>query len=559
MTTLEQIDLVGTTGERFDEILTPEAVAFVVDLDERFATRRAELLAERDTLRTRLRADGTLRFPAATAALRHDPTWRVAPPAPDLTDRRVEITGPPERKMTINALNSGARVWMADFEDANSPTWSNMVTGQINLLDAVRGAIAYTAPDGREYRVTGKPPTIMVRPRGWHLAEHHLRVGGHAVSASLFDFGLYLFHCGRLQIERGSGPYFYLPKLESHHEARLWNDVFVSAQEALGIARGSIRATVLIETIPAAFEMEEILYELREHSAGLNAGRWDYIFSVIKNFGTRPAFVLPDRAQVTMTSPFLRAYTELLVQTCHRRGAHAIGGMAAFIPSADQQVNAVAFDNVRADKVREAAAGFDGSWVAHPGMVPLCRQVFDEQLGDRQHQLDRAREDVVVSTRDLLAVEATPGEITMAGLRGNLGIALRYLRSWLAGNGAVAIDNLMEDTATAEIARAQVWQWLRSGSRTSDGVTITPELVRALLDQEVERLRSTVGPGGEADSAGAGPGTGEGAGADGADADEWPGARRLLSELIFGSRCAEALTLPGYRRTIAPRGMDDGR
>ena len=533
MTSTEQIDLVGAAGERFDEMLTPEAVAFVVDLDRTFATRRDELLIERSGTRTRLRGGGTLDFLYPTAPLRADPHWRVAAPAPGLVDRRVEITGPPERKMTINALNSGASVWMADFEDANSPTWSNMVTGQVNLSDAVAGTIRHTAPDGREYRVTGPTPTIMVRPRGWHLSEHHLRVDGRAVSASLFDFGLYLFHCGRRQLERGSGPYFYLPKLEGLREARLWNDVFTHAQAALGLPRGSIRATVLIETIPAAFQMEEILYELREHSAGLNAGRWDYIFSVIKNFGARPQFVLPDRAQVTMTSPFLRAYTELLVRTCHRRGAHAIGGMAAFIPSADARVNEAAYRNVRADKTREAAAGFDGSWVAHPGMVPLCREVYDQRLGDAPNQLGQLREEVTVTAADLLAVAATSGEITLAGLRGNLSVALRYLRAWLAGNGAVAIDHLMEDTATAEIARAQIWQWLRAGARTSDGTSITPELVRGLLDQEADRLRPVHGTG--------------------ADAADLPAAKHLLSELIFASECAEALTLPGYRRGIASR------
>jgi malate synthase len=525
----ERVDVLGAAGERFDEILTPEAIDFVVRLDREFAGRRARLLAEREARRAELRAGGTLGFLAETRRVREDATWRIADPAPDLTDRRVEITGPPDRKMAINALNSGAQVWMADFEDANSPSWHNMITGQLNLLDAVARRIDFTAPDGRRYALTGRPPAIMVRPRGWHLPEYHLRVDGRAVSASLLDFGLYLFHCARRQLDQGSGPYFYLPKLEGHREARLWNDVFCFAQDTLGIARGSIRATVLVETLPAAFEMDEILYELREHSAGLNAGRWDYIFSVIKNFGTRKEFVLPDRGEVTMTSPFLRAYTELLVRTCHRRGAHAIGGMAAFIPSRDRAVNERAFGNVRADKTREATDGFDGSWVAHPGLVSLCREVFDAHLRGRPHQLDRLRTDVSVDADDLLAVAATPGEITMSGLRSNLGIALRYLRAWLGGTGAAALDNLMEDTATAEIARAQVWQWVQTAVSLDDGRTVTADLVRTLLDQELTRARL---------------------GVDGT-AGEWREARDLLSEMVFGTQFTESLTLPGYSRYVA--------
>jgi malate synthase len=361
MITAQKVDLLGHMGERFDEILTPAALDFVISLEAEFGDRRRQLLAERDNRRARLRAGGSLDFLPSTALIRADRSWQVARPPADLVDRRVEITGPPERKMTVNALNSGAHVWMADFEDASCPTWDAMVTGQLNLLDAIEGRLDFTSAEGKRYRVEGQMPAVMVRPRGWHLPEHHLRLDGWSVSGSLFDFGLFFFHCANAQIERGSGPYFYLPKLESHQEARLWNDVFCFAQDALAIPRGTIRATVLVETISAAFEMDEILYELREHSAGLNAGRWDYIFSVIKNFGTRREYVLPDRSRVTMTSPFLRAYSQLLVQTCHRRGAHAIGGMAAFIPSRDPAINDRAFTAVRADKTREAGDGFDGS------------------------------------------------------------------------------------------------------------------------------------------------------------------------------------------------------
>ena len=532
MAATEQIDLLGATGDRFDEILTPEAVAFVVRLDEAFADRRAELLAARAVRRAQLAGGGTLDFLPQTRDVREDPSWRVAPAPADLTDRRVEITGPTDRKMTVNALNSGAKVWLADFEDANSPTWENMIGGQLSLLDAIERRIDFTSPEGKRYALGQQLPAIMVRPRGWHLSEHHLRVDGRAVSASLLDFGLYFFHCARRQLERGSGPYFYLPKLESHLEARLWNDVFCFAQDALGLPRGTIRATVLIETVTAAFEMEEILYELREHSAGLNAGRWDYIFSIIKNFGARPEFVLPDRSLVTMTVPYMRAYTELLVRTCHGRGAHAIGGMAAFIPSRNQVVNERAMRAVRADKEREAGDGFDGSWVAHPGLVGLCREVFDARLGERPNQVDRLRDDVRVTAADLLAVEAGPRQVTLAGLRSNICVALQYVEAWLRGNGAVALFNLMEDTATAEIARSQVWQWLRCRTRLAEGPTVSCALVETVLEEEYDRLLSSTA----------------GARADGRRFAE---ARALVSEMVFGTTCTDFLTVPGYRRHLS--------
>jgi malate synthase len=401
----------------------------------------------------------------------------------------VEITGPTDRKMTINALNSGAKVWLADFEDATSPTWHNAIAGQVNLRDALDRKIDFTSPEGKRYTLGSQLATIVARPRGWHLVEKHILVDGRPISASLVDFGLYFFHCARRLIDAGVGPYFYLPKLEGYREARLWNDVFRFAQDYVGLPQGTIRATTLIETITAAFEMEEILYELREHSAGLNAGRWDYIFSIIKNFGHRDDFVLPDRDQITMTVPFMRAYTELLVRTCHKRGAHAIGGMAAFIPSRDPQVNEVALAKVRADKEREAGDGFDGSWVAHPGLVPICREVFDGVLGDAPHQIDRLREDVSVTAEELLAVDKTPGQVTEAGVRGNVAVALRYFDAWLGGTGAAAIFNLMEDAATAEIARCQLWQWVHHGTPLASGGRVTEELVRSIVTEEATALR----------------------------------------------------------------------
>ncbi|MFJ7182335.1 malate synthase A [Streptomyces massasporeus] len=475
------VRVLAAPGHRHDEILTPAALEFIGRLAEAFEPRRRTLLKERRRQVLRLASGSPLDFPRVTAAVRNDPTWRVAPPAPGLTDRRVEITGPPDRRMAVDALNSGATVWMADFEDATAPTWDNIVGGQLTLLDAIERSIDFTTPDGKDYRLGEELATIMVRPRGWHLDEEHLAYDGRPVPAALVDFGLYLFHCAQRQIDAGYGPYFYLPKLENRYEARLWNDIFVLAQELLGIPRGTIRATVLIETITAAFEMEEILYELREHSAGLNAGRWDYLFSIIKTFGHRTDFLLPDRAKVTMTAPFMRACAELLVRTCHRRGAHAIGGMAAQVPGKDPITNEAAFAKVRLDKEREAEDGFDGSWVAHPGLVPVCREVFDSVLADRPHQLDRTRDDVEVTAADLLSVRRISGPPTPEGLRTNIIVALRYFAAWLRGQGAVAIDGLMEDAATAEIARVQVWQWLRHR-------VVDRETVLRMLDDETAAL-----------------------------------------------------------------------
>ncbi|MFF4186203.1 malate synthase A [Streptomyces sp. NPDC001691] len=477
----QQVRVLAAPGHRHDEVLTPAALDFVGRLAEAFEPRRRDLMKERRRQALRLAAGSPLDFPLVTTAVRKDPTWRVAPPAPGLTDRRVEITGPPDRRMAINALNSGAQVWMADFEDATAPLWTNVIDGQLTLLDAVEGRLDFTTAQGKEYRLGEQIATIMVRPRGWHLDEEHLEFDGRPVCAALVDFGLYFFHCARRQIDGGSGPYFYLPKLENRYEARLWNDVFLLSQELLGIPRGTIRATVLIETITAAFEMEEILYELREHSAGLNAGRWDYLFSLVKTFGHRSDFLLPDRAKVTMTAPFMRAYTELLVRTCHRRGAHAIGGMAAQVPSKDPATNEAALATVRLDKEREAEDGYDGSWVAHPALVPVCHEVFDGVLGDRPHQLDRIRDDVEVTPAELLSVRRISSPPTVEGVRTNVCVALRYFAAWLGGQGAVAINGLMEDAATAEIARVQIWQWLRHR-------VIDRETVGQLLDDEVASL-----------------------------------------------------------------------
>ncbi|WP_405592050.1 malate synthase A [Streptomyces sp. NBC_01092] len=458
------VRILGAPGHRHDEILTPAALDFVGRLAAEFGERRQDLMKERRRQALRLAAGSALDFPMVTSAIRADPTWRVAPPAPGLADRRVEIAGPPDRRTASDALNSGAQVWVADFEDATSPTWGNLIDGQLTLLD-----------------VGERHTTLVVRPRGWHLDEEHLAYDGRPVPAALVDFGLYFFHCAQRQIDAGQGPYFYLPKLENRYEARLWNDVFVLAQELLGIPRGTIRATVLIETITAAFEMEEILYELREHSSGLNAGRWDYLFSLIKTFGHRTDFLLPDRAQVTMTAPFMRSYTELLVRTCHRRGAHAIGAMAAHVPGKDPAAKDAALARVRLDKEREAEDGFDGSWVAHPGLVPVCREVFDGVLGERPHQIDRTRDDVEVTAGDLLSVRRISGPPTSEGVRTNIAVALRYFAAWLRGQGAVALGGLMEDAATAEIARVQIWQWLRHR-------VIDRETVLTLLDDEVVAL-----------------------------------------------------------------------
>jgi malate synthase len=479
----QSIDVLGDAGEAGTRVLTPEALTFLADLQREFNPRRLELLAARGERQDRIAAGELPDFLEATRAVREDLEWRVAPAPQDLLDRRVEITGPVDRKMVINALNSGARIFMADFEDSNSPTWQNCVEGQANLIDAVDRTISLDTGE-KQYRLQDETATLLVRPRGWHLPEAHLLVDGEPASASLFDFGLYLFHCGDRQRAAGSGPYFYLPKLESHLEARLWNEVFLFGQDKLSIPRGTIRATVLIETILAAFEMEEILHELREHSAGLNAGRWDYMFSIIKKFQDRPEFVLPDRPLVTMDVPFMRAYTELLVKTCHRRGAHAIGGMAAFIPSRrDAEVNEVALTKVREDKLREAGDGFDGTWVAHPDLVPVAMAVFDETLGERPNQIGRRRDDVSVAAEDLLNVAATPGEVTEDGIRLNVSVGIQYIASWLNGVGAAAINNLMEDAATAEISRSQVWQWIRHAR-------VTRERVLELECEELEKLGS---------------------------------------------------------------------
>ncbi len=446
-----------------ERVLTDDALAFVADLQRRFGAVRLDLLHRRTERQAELDAGETLDFLPGTKHIR-DSEWTVAPAPDDFQDRRVEITGPAEAKMMINALNSGAKVFMADLEDALSPTWANIVGGQAALQDAVRGTLAFESPEGKAYRLAERTAQLVVRPRGWHLVESHVLVDGVPISASLFDAGMYLFHNGAERIARGSAPYLYLPKLESHHEARLWNEVFIHAQERIGIPRGSIRATVLIETVPAAFEMDEILYELREHAAGLNAGRWDYLFSVIKKFRAAPSLRSPDRSALTMTVPFMRAYTQLLVQTCHRRGAHAIGGMAAFIPNRrDQEVTDRAMAKVRDDKERESRDGFDGTWVAHPDLVPLATEVFDRVLGTNPHQKHRRRDTVGVTAADLLDFRVTGANVTSTGLRANIRVALTYLDAWLRGSGAVAIDDLMEDVATAEIARSQLWLWRTRG------------------------------------------------------------------------------------------------
>ncbi|PZG92183.1 malate synthase A [Streptomyces sp. NTH33] len=520
---------------RQDEVLTDAALAFVAELHRRFTPRRDELLARRAERRAEIARTSTLDFLPETAAIRADDSWKVAPAPEALNDRRVEITGPTDRKMTINALNSGARVWLADFEDASSPTWENVVLGQLNLIDAYTRNIDFTdAVSGKTYALhpDEELATVVTRPRGWHLNERHLvDADGTQVPGAFVDFGLYFFHNVRRLLDRGKGPYFYLPKTESHLEARLWNDVFVLAQDHLGIPRGTIRATVLIETITAAYEMEEILYELRDHASGLNAGRWDYLFSLIKNFRDCGAkFVLPDRNSVTMTAPFMRAYTELLVRTCHRRGAHAIGGMAAFIPSRrDAEVNKVAFEKVRADKDREAGDGFDGSWVAHPDLVPICRESFDKVLGDRPHQKDRLREDVHVEAADLIAVDSLDAKPTYAGLVNAVQVGTRYIEAWLRGLGAVAIFNLMEDAATAEISRSQIWQWVDAGVEFENGEKATPELVRRVAAEELDGIRREIGD--EAFAAG-----------------HWQQAHDLLLRVSLDQDYADFLTLPAYEQ-----------
>ncbi|MEV7785360.1 malate synthase A [Streptomyces sp. NPDC088106] len=520
---------------RQEEVLTETALAFVAALHRRFTPRRDELLARRAERRAEIARTSTLDFLPETAAIRADDSWRVAPAPEALNDRRVEITGPTDRRMTVNALNSGARVWLADFEDASAPTWENVVTGQLSLIDAYTRNIDFTDPaSGKSYalRPAGELATVVVRPRGWHLDERHLTdADGTPVPGALVDFGLYFFHNAERLIEAGKGPYFYLPKTESHLEARLWNEVFVFAQEYLGIPRGTVRATVLIETITAAYEMEEILYELRDHASGLNAGRWDYLFSIVKNFRDGGAkFVLPDRNAVTMTAPFMRAYTDLLVRTCHKRGAHAIGGMAAFIPSRrDAEVNKVAFEKVRADKDREADDGFDGSWVAHPDLVPIAMESFDRVLGDRPHQKDRLREDVDVKAADLLAVDSLDARPTYAGLVNAVQVGIRYIEAWLRGLGAVAIFNLMEDAATAEISRSQIWQWINAEVVLDNGEQVTAELARKVAAAELAGIRAEIGE--EAFAGG-----------------NWQQAHDLLLKVSLDEDYADFLTLPAYEQ-----------
>ncbi|WP_153395536.1 malate synthase A [Ornithinicoccus halotolerans] len=527
MTTLQLPAGVEVNGELkpgYEEILNPAALELIARLHRELEDRRQERLRARQQVVADIAAGGSLDFLDETRHVREDPDWQVAPPAPGLADRRVEITGPTDRKMTINALNSGARVWLADQEDANTPLWANVIEGQANLRDAITRRIDFTSPEGKRYALAdGELAVIVMRPRGWHLDEKHITVDGQRVAGGLVDFALYMANSARPQLDAGLGPYFYLPKLEHHLEARLWNEAFVIAQEQLGIPQGTIRATVLIETYPAAFQMEEILYELRDHSAGLNAGRWDYIFSVIKTYRSRGTeMLLPDRNAVTMTVPFMRAYTELLVRTCHKRGAHAIGGMAAQIPSKDEEVNRAAYQKVAEDKAREARDGFDGSWVAHPGMVQTCQEAYDAVLGERPNQIDRRREDVQVTAADLLSVPQTPGEVTEAGLRGNISVAIQYLAVWMTGRGAVGIFNLMEDAATAEISRSQIWQWIHNDITLDTGEQVTAGLVERLTEEEIAKL-------------------------DG-DPAAYEQARQLFLEVAVADDFADFLTIPAYER-----------
>lgn len=520
--------------DRANEILSPDAVAFIAELHDRYADRVAELLGRRSERRAEIAKSHTLGFLPETAEVRAG-DWKVPEPPAAIRDRRVEITGPATpAKMAINALNSGAKVWLADLEDASAPTWHNVIDAQVNLFDAARKQLAFTSPEGKSYELRTDAPlaTIIVRPRGWHLPEHHILHNGQSAVGALVDFGLHFFHNAKHLAETGFGPFYYLPKTESHLEARLWNDVFTFAEEKLGIEAGTIRATVLIETITAAFEMDEILYELRPHASGLNAGRWDYLFSIIKTFrDAGQEFTLPDRSQVQMTAPFMRAYTELLVQTCHKRGAFAMGGMAAFIPNRrEPEITEQAFAKVRADKTREANDGFDGSWVAHPDLVPICMEVFDSVLGDKPNQIDRLRPEVDVKGPELIDVTIEGGTATLDGLRTNLYVAVAYTAAWLGGNGAVAIHNLMEDAATAEISRSQVWQQLKNGVTLDSGETVSQELVQEILSEEVARLKSEVSA---------------------EDFDRlYVPAARLVEESILTSDYADFLTLGAYEAVV---------
>ncbi len=525
------VQVSGYVADRQDEVLTEDALAFLAELHREAQGTRKELLARRAERRAEIAGTGTLDFLPETADVRSG-DWTVAEAPADLRDRRVEMTGPTDRKMSINALNSGAKVWLADFEDSHTPTWELVLGGQANLIDARSGdgKLTFDSPEGKHYEVTAdEAPTVVLRPRGWHLDEKHITVDGTPIAGGLVDFGLYFFHNAKALVERGSGPYFYLPKMESHLEARLWNSVFVTAQDLLGVPRGSVRATVLIETITAAFEMEEILYELRDHASGLNAGRWDYLFSVIKNFREQGRdYVLPDRNSVGMTVPFMRAYSELLVATCHKRGAFAIGGMAAFIPSRrDPEVNEKAMATVRDDKSREAADGYDSSWVAHPDLVEICDEEFTKVLGDRPNQLDKQRDDVRVGAAELLDVKSTPGDITDEGLRNDVSVGLQYIQSWLSGTGAAGIFNLMEDAATAEISRSQVWQWIHNEIELDTGQTVTPDYVRTVIDEELAKIKDAVG--GETFEKG-----------------RWPEAREVFELVALSDDYVEFLTLPAY-------------
>ncbi|WP_257458339.1 malate synthase A [Archangium lipolyticum] len=526
---VQGVTLRGPWLPEYADVLTPQALELVAKLARAFGGRREALLERRKQVQAAYDQGERPRFLPETRDIR-EKEWTVAPLPQDLLDRRVEITGPVDRKMIINALNSGANVFMADFEDANSPTWDNVVRGQLNLRDAVRGTISYTADNGKHYALHEKTAVLFCRPRGWHLLERHLEVDGKPVSASLFDFGLYFFHNARALLEKGSGPYFYLPKMESHLEARLWNDVFHLAQSELGIPRGSIKATVLIETLPAAFEMDEILYELREHSAGLNCGRWDYIFSFIKKLQGDPKFVLPDRGQVTMDKAFLHNYSLRLIQVCHRRGVHAMGGMAAFIPiKSDPAANEAAMAKVRADKSREARDGHDGTWVAHPGLVPVAREIFDQHMPG-PNQLAKKRPDVNISEADLLAMPE--GSRTEEGLRHNIRVGVQYIAAWLGGLGCVPLYNLMEDAATAEISRAQVWQWMHHRVPLADGKPVTPERFRQVLAEEMKRIES------------------EGA-TERYGAERLEEARVLFEKLSTAPRFEDFLTLPAYEALVS--------
>jgi malate synthase len=513
---------------RYADILTPEALGFFAMLERAFGGRRAELLAARAARQRQFDAGTLPDFLAATRAVR-DGDWTCAPVRDDIVDRRVEITGPVDRKMVINALNSGANVFMADFEDANTPTWDNNLQGQVNLRDAIRRRIDWTSPEGKAYKLADKTATLFVRPRGWHLDEKHVQVDGRDASGGIFDFALYFFHNAKELRARGSGPYFYLPKLEGHLEARLWNDIFVMAQDALDIPRGTVKATVLIETILAAFEMDEILYELREHSAGLNAGRWDYIFSCIKKFRVNRDFCLADRALITMTTHFMRSYAELLIKTCHRRNIHAMGGMAAQIPvKNDEAANFEAFAKVKADKEREARYGHDGTWVAHPALVPVAKEAFDRLMPAPNQIASTRRDDVRVTAADLLRFEPE-APITEVGVRLNISVAIQYIGAWLAGQGAVPIYNLMEDAATAEISRSQLWQWIRSPKgKLDDGRKVSKDMVAAMIPQEMQKVRALLG-----DEFGNG---------------RYDDAAAILADLVNDDAFVEFLTLPAYAR-----------